>query len=136
MSDPTNKELLDALGVKIDVEIKSSLTPRQERIIVGFEEIQKFVKDNGCVPSHGEDKDIFERIYAMRLDQLRRQNEYAELLNKRDHQKLLDASIEPKSLDENLDNEDILEALGVEINKDDMNDITNLQNVKTRAVTL
>ncbi len=133
MSDPTNKELLDALGVKIDVEIKSSLTPRQERIIVGFEEIQKFVKDNGRVPSHGEDKDIFERIYAMRLDQLRRQNEYAELLNKRDHQKLLDASIEPKSLDENLDNEDILEALGVEINKDDMNEITNLQNVKTRA---
>ena len=48
--------------------------------------------------------------------------------------KTLDASIEPKSLDENLDNEDILEALGVEINKDDMNDITNLQNVKTSEI--
>ena len=132
MSNPTNKELLDALGVEVNVETKSPLTLRQERIIAGFEEIQRFIEDHKRVPSHGEDKDIFERIYAIRLDQIRRQKECTELLKKLDHQKLLDVSSEPEILYESLDNEDILEALGVEVNND-KNDITNLQNVKTRA---
>lgn len=133
MSDSTNKELLDALGVEVTAETKSSLTPRQERIIAGFEDIQRFVEEHGRIPSHGEDKDIFERIYAMRLDQIRKQNECTELLKELDHQKLLDASNEPERLDENLDNEDILAALGVEVDNNDENDITNLQNVKARA---
>lgn len=132
MSDSTNKELLDALGVEVTADTKSSLTPRQERIIAGFEEIQKFVEEHGRIPSHGEDKNIFERIYAMRLDQIRKQNECTELLKQLDHQKLLDATNEPKRLDESLDNEDILAALGVEVDAKE-NDITNLQNVKTRA---
>ena len=113
MSDSTNKELLDALGVEVTAETKSSLTPRQERIIAGFEEIQKFVEEQGRIPSHGEGKDIFERIYAMRLDQIRKQNECIELLKELDHQKLLDPTNEPERLDESLDNEDILAALGV-----------------------
>ena len=133
MSDSTNKELLDALGVEVTAETKSSLTPRQERIIAGFEDIQRFVEEHGRIPSHGEDKDIFERIYAIRLDQIRKQNECTELLKELDHQKLLDASNEPERLDENLNNEDILTALGVEVDNNDENDITNLQNVKTRA---
>ena len=133
MSDSTNKELLDALGVELPAETNSSLTPRQERIIAGFEDIQRFVEEHGRIPSHGEDKDIFERIYAMRLDQIRRQNECIDLLKELDHQSLLDISNEAKTLDENLDNEDILAALGVEVDNNDENDITNLQNVKTRA---
>ena len=133
MSDSTNKELLDALGVEVTAETKSSLTPRQERIIAGFEDIQRFVEEHGRIPSHGEDKDIFERIYAMRLDQIRKQNECTELLKELDHQKLLDASNEPERLNESLDNEDILAALGVEVDNNDENDITNLQNVKARA---
>ena len=133
MSDSTNKELLDALGVKVMAETKSSLTSLQERIIAGFEEIQRFVEEHGRAPSHGEDKDIFERIYAMRLDQIRKQNECIELLKDLDHQKLLEAKSEPERLDESLDNEDILKALGVEFDSKDKNDITNLQNVKTRA---
>ena len=133
MSDSTNKELLDALGVEVPAETNSSLTPRQERIIAGFEDIQRFVEEHGRIPSHGEDKDIFERIYAMRLDQIRRQNECIDLLKELDHQSLLDVSNEAKTLDENLDNEDILAALGVEVDNNDENDITNLQNVKTRA---
>ncbi len=133
MSDSTNKELLNALGVEVTAETKSSLTPQQERIIVGFEEIQSFVEEHGRIPSHGEDKDIFERIYAMRLDQIRKQNECIELLKDMDHQKLLDASNATQVLDESLDNEDILAALGVEVDNNDENDITNLQNVKARA---
>ena len=132
MSDSTNKELLDALGVKVTAEINSSLTSRQERIIAGFEEIQRFVEEHGRAPSHGEDKNIFERIYAMRLDQIRKQNECTELLKDLDHQKLLEASNEPEKLNKSLANEDILAALGVEVDAKE-NDITNLQNVKTRA---
>ena len=132
MSDSTNKELLDALGVKVTAETNSSLTSRQERIIAGFEEIQRFVEEHGRAPSHGEDKNIFERIYAMRLDQIRKQKECTELLKDLDHQKLLEASNEPEKLNKSLANEDILAALGVEVDAKE-NDITNLQNVKTRA---
>ena len=42
MSDSTNKELLDALGVEVKVETRSTLTPKQERIIAGFEDINLF----------------------------------------------------------------------------------------------
>ena len=133
MSEPTNKELLEGLGVEVETKTKSSLTPRQERIIAGFEDIQRFVEEHGHSPSHGEDKDIFERIYATRLDQIRRQSECVELLKELDHQDLLDASNEPAVLEEGLDDADILAALGVDVETKDENDITNLQNVKTRA---
>ena len=133
MSDSTNKELLDALGVEITVETRSTLTSKQERIISGFEDINRFLEENGHAPSHGEDKDIFERIYAMRLDQIRLQDECVELLKELDQYGLLEVGSEPETLVEDLDDEDILAALGVEINAKDENDITNLQNVKTRA---
>lgn len=133
MSELSNEELLEGLGVEVKTKTKSSLTLRQERIIAGFEDIQRFVEEHGHAPSHGEDKDIFERIYATRLDQIRRQSECMELLKELDHQKLLDASHVPAVLEEGLDDEGILEALGVEVETQDENDITNLQNVKTRA---
>ena len=133
MSEPTNKELLEGLGVEVETKTKSSFTPRQERIIAGFEDIQRFVEEHGHSPSHGEDKDIFERIYATRLDQIRRQSECVELLKELDHQNLLDAINSPALLEEGLDDADILAALGVDIEAQDENDITKLQNVKPRA---
>jgi len=36
--------LLDELGVEVKVKKKTSLTAREERIIAGFEEIQRFVE--------------------------------------------------------------------------------------------
>ncbi len=44
---------------------------REERIIAGIEDIQRFVDLHGRLPEHGEDQDIFERVYATRLDRLR-----------------------------------------------------------------
>ena len=111
MSDSTNKELLDVLGVEVEAETKSALTPRQERIIVGFEDIQRFFEEHGRAPSHGEDKDIFERIYAMRLDQIRRQSECIELLKELDHQGLLDEDKSTTLLDDELDDEDIFNSI-------------------------
>ena len=44
-----------------------------------------------------------------------------------------DISNEPETLADDLENEDILAALGVEINASNEDDITNLKNVRPRA---
>ena len=73
---------------------RASRSPREERIIAGFEEIQRFVEKHGRAPQHGEDRDIFERLYAVRLDRLRELDECRALLEPLDHQGLL-AGAEP-----------------------------------------
>jgi len=60
-----------------------------ERIIAGFEDIQRFVARHQRTPQHGEDRDIFERLYAVRLDRLRARADYRSLLEPLDHQALL-----------------------------------------------
>src|SRR5690242_3705286 len=71
MSDIDLDELRSELDDFAQSEKKGGRSPREERIIAGFEEIQRFVEKHGRVPQHGEDHDIFERIYAVRLDRLR-----------------------------------------------------------------
>ena len=63
--------LLEELGVEVEAKATGGRTPREERIIAGFEEVQRFVDEHGRTPQHGEDQDIFERLYAVRLDRLR-----------------------------------------------------------------
>ena len=81
--------LLSELGVEVEIKKTSNVSPKEERIIAGFEEIQRFTNEHGHPPSHGEDKDIFERIYAVRLDSIRGQEETRELVLELDHQGLL-----------------------------------------------
>ena len=71
MADISDDELLAELGVSIETKTAGGLTPREERIIAGFEDIQRFFEKNGRAPQHGEEGDIFERLYAVRLDRLR-----------------------------------------------------------------
>jgi hypothetical protein len=61
----------------------------EERVIAGFEEIQRFVEKHGHLPQHGEDRDIFERLYAVRLDRLRALPDCRALLEPLDYQRLL-----------------------------------------------
>ncbi len=131
MAELSDLELLDALGVEAKAKKKAKLTPKQERIIAGFEEIQRFVEEHGHSPRHGEDKDIFERLYATRLGQIKRQKECIELLCDLDHQGLLANAnkIEEPNAEYKTD-EELLKELGVEP-KD--NDITELKHVKTRT---
>src|SRR5258708_37239345 len=68
---------------------KGGRSPREERIIAGFEEIQRFVEKYGRAPEHGEDRDIFERLYAVRLDRLRALQECRSLLIPADPRGLL-----------------------------------------------
>ena len=86
MAELSDKELLDALGVEAEPDKKAKRTPREERIIAGFEEIQRFVEQNGRLPSHGEDRDIFERLYAVRLDRIRSLEECRSAVKDLDHQ--------------------------------------------------
>jgi len=69
---------------------EKTLTAREERIIAGFEEIQRFVEEHGRIPEHGEDRDIFERLYAVRLDRIRALEECRELVAELDNQGLLE----------------------------------------------
>ena len=68
---------------------KGGKSALEERVIAGFEEIQRFVDQHGRAPQHGEDKDIFERIYAVRLDQIRTQELCRSFVLPIDHQGLL-----------------------------------------------
>lgn len=70
---------------------KNGRSPQEERVIAGFEEIQRFVAQHGRMPQPDEDRDIFERLYAVRLNRLREQAEFHELLRALDHQGLLKA---------------------------------------------
>lgn len=132
MADLSDKELLDELGVEVEEKKKAKLTPLQERVIAGFEDIQRFVEEHGHSPEHGEDKDIFERIYAVRLDRLRASAEFLELLAEYDHQDLLaGASFEGMSEDQKeLSDEELLNELGLEEAK---SDLTELKHVRPRA---
>ena len=132
MADMTDSELLEALGVEAEPKKKVARSPREERIIAGFEEIQRFVEEHGHAPQHGEDRDIFERLYATRLDQIRRQRECLELVEELDHQGLLDdTSVVLESDPEELNDDELLAQLGVDAATE--SDITQLKHVKPRA---
>ena len=127
-----DKKLLSDLGIEAEVKKKSELSPREERIIAGFEEIQKFVEENGVEPSTKSDKDIFERLYANRLEQIRSQSECIDLLKDQDHQNLLNEKIiKNNSSEKDLDGDALLTELGLD--KENSSDITNLKNVKPRS---
>lgn len=110
---------------------KTGRTPREERIIAGFEDIQRFVEEHGHSPRHGDDKDIFERLYAVRLDRLREQEECRTLLIPLDHQGLLNTFEvrEPQGDYTMTDDELLAELAGA----DEGSDIQNLRYVRSNA---
>jgi hypothetical protein len=89
MTDLDLDELRSELDDFAQPDKKGGRSPREERIIAGFEEIQRFVDEHSHAPQHGEDRDIFERLYAVRLDRLRALEECRALLAPLDHQGLL-----------------------------------------------
>ena len=136
MSDADLEELASELAEFAAPEKAEGRPPQEERILAGFEEIQRFVEQHGRAPRHGEDLDIFERLYAVRLERLRALLEWRALLEPLDHQGLLGSKAypvpfetfhrlsEPSHLDD-------LEAdlAGVESGRD----ITVMRNVRTAA---
>ena len=127
----TDAEMLAALGVDTTPAKKQERTPREQRIIAGFEDIVRFTKEHGSPPKHGENKDIFERLYAVRLEQIRSTEECRGILEGLDEEGLLEGKGQEDILEIDGDDEELLAALGVDT--EDESDITKLTHVKTRA---
>ena len=130
MADMDDDELLAALGIEPPPAVRVGYTALQERIIAGFEDVLRFYETNGRFPLHGEGRDIFERLYAVRLDQLRKSPEARELLLSFDVHQLLDTPAENlRDLDE-LDEDALLAALGMDPATQSKDDITVLRHVR------
>lgn len=127
-----DEALLEELGVEVETKRESSRTPREERIVAGFEELQRFVERHGRAPRHGEDRDIFERLYAVRLDRLRELDECRTLLESLDHQGLLvREQAAAAGVPDDLDDDELLAQLGVEAAAPA--EITELRHVRSAA---
>lgn len=127
-----DEDLLLELGEDLSLAEKPSRTAREERIIAGFEDIERFVEAHGRLPQHGEDKDIFERLYAVRLEAILGSAECRAALAGNDRLGLLQANSTPvQKPDEAMDDEALLAELGGLDESTD--DLTTLTHVKPRA---
>ena len=123
--------LLAELGIEVEVKKTPTRSPQEERIIAGFEEVQRFVDEHGRIPKHGETKDIFERLYAVRLDRIREQQEAHDLVAELDHQGLLEGATQDTTpLSEDVDDDALLAELGIDV---DALPITELKHVRSTA---
>jgi hypothetical protein len=100
MTDLDLDSLAEELKDFAEPEKKGGRSAREERVIAGFEDIQKFVAQHGRLPLHGEGRDIFERLYAIRLDRLRQLPDCREILALLDRQGLLGDAPEHTELDD------------------------------------
>jgi T5orf172 domain len=131
MVELTDDELLAELGVAVEAKPARAYTPQQERIIAGFEDILKFHDEHGRAPQHGEQRDIFERLYAVRLDRFRELEDCRSLLAGMDKHGLLEGNSDASHIvTDALDDDALLAELGIEPGGDD--DITQLRHVQTR----
>lgn len=131
MADFTDDDdaLLAELGVEVEAKRTSTRTTEEERVIAGFEEIQRFFETNKRLPRHGEAVDIFERLYAVRLDRIREIESCRLIVEPMDHQGLL--GIQPLMSQADIDDMDddaLLAQLGIEA---DVSEITTLKHVRS-----
>jgi hypothetical protein len=126
-----DRELLDELGIDFAPTSSGQRSAKEERIIAGFEEIERFVAEHGRLPQHGEDRDIFERLYAVRLDRLRASEECRAVLKPLDSRDLLAASGDIELATADLTDDELFAALGIEPNPE--NDVTKLTYVRSRS---
>lgn len=129
MSDPDLDELAEELAEFDVLEKKGGRSLREERVIAGFEDIQRFAEKHGRAPQHGEDRDIFERLYAVRLERLRALEDCRAILAPLDHQGLLGDAPAVAAEADITDDELLAELSG----GGGADDITALHHVRTSA---
>jgi hypothetical protein len=133
MADLSADEVLAGLGIEVEPAKVSSFTAFEERVISGFEDINRFYEENKRPPFNAEGLDIFERLYAVRLDQLRKLPEAMAVLAPYDTHKLLQTPSNSTDID-NLSQDALLAALGAEPGTSvDEDDITALRHVRSTA---
>jgi hypothetical protein len=126
--DISLEELAAALPEYATPEVEKARSPLEERVLAGFEEVQRWVSEHGRAPRHGEGLDIFERLYAVRLDRIREYAELRTIVEELDHQGLLaggEISIDPAAIS---DEELAAELAGIGEVK---SDITTLKHVRS-----
>lgn len=134
----TGDDDLDELARELELDdekpVAGGRTHKEARVIAGFEEIIKFVDEHGRVPEHGEDRDVFERLYAVRLDRLRALVSFRRLLEPLDKHGLLGPmTAEASKVDGELDDDALLGELEMDGEYDAAEDVTKLKHVKPRA---
>ena len=128
MTELTDEDILAKLGVEAESQKPVSRNPREERIIAGFEDIQRFYEEHGRAPAHGAGNDIFERLFAVRLDRLRTLDDCRTLLEPLDTHGLLDGETSPIQPKDMVTDDELLASLGVE---DAAADLTTLRHVRS-----
>lgn len=71
----SDDQILDELEIQLELKSPKVLTPLEERLISGFEEINHFFETHQRVPSLHERADIFEKLCASRLDKIKQNSE-------------------------------------------------------------
>lgn len=140
--------LLADLGIELEEKKVQTYTAKQERIIAGFEDIQRFAREHDRAPRHGDGHDIFERLYAVRLDRIFSDAECLDLLRPMDEDGLLSGSaglasgdgdagnsvVAENESDYAVDSDDeLLDALGVSLGDGSDDDITTMKHVRTAS---
>lgn len=131
MADFTDDDdaLLAELGVEVEAKRTSTRTAEEERVIAGFEEIQHFFETHKRLPHHGEAVDIFERLYAVRLDRIREIEACRSIVEPMDHQGLLGMQPVMSQADiDDMDDDALLAELGIEA---EISEITTLKHVRS-----
>ena len=131
MADTDLDALRDELAEFAEPKPEAARPAVEERVLAGFEEIQRWVSANGRLPRNQEGLDIFERLYAVRLERLRGQPE-------------LRAVLEPIDTDGLLSGERVSGGDTAELSEDDLaaelagidesaSDLIALKHVRPRA---
>lgn len=131
MTDFTDDDdaLLAELGVEVETKRTSTRTAEEERVIAGFEEIQRFFETHKRLPRHAEGIDIFERLYAVRLDRIREFEACRSIVEPIDHQGLLGIQPVMSQADiDDMDDDALLAELGIEA---EVSEITTLKHVRS-----
>ena len=125
-------DLLGALGVDAAPAAAAARSAREQRIMAGFEEVERFVREHGRIPQHGERRDIFERLYAVRLDRMRESAECREVLKDLDSRGLLGAAAQAETspVTREPNDEELLASLGVAASAAE--GVTKLVHVRSR----
>ncbi len=128
----SDDEILEELGLDGDEKKEGKYSHEQARVIAGFEDIVRFVDEHGNRPQHGEGRDIFERLYAVRLERIGGNAIFRALVQDLDKHGLLAGAVNDTTMDPaELSEAELLSELGID--SADENAITNLKHVKPRA---
>lgn len=131
MADAELDALRDELAEFAEPAKEAPRSAVEERVLAGFEEIQRWVGAHGRLPQNAEGLDIFERLYAVRLDRLRSQPDLCAILEPVDTGGILSGGglmgVDPSTLSA----DDLASELaGIE---DSKSDLTSLKHVRPRA---